>query len=35
MIGGTALRHGLILVTSNGDEFKRISGLSVEDWRNP
>ena len=35
MIGGTALRHGLTLVTSNGDEFERISGLSVEDWRSP
>ena len=33
MIGGTALRHGLVLVTSNGHEFERISGLSVEDWR--
>jgi len=33
MIGGTALRYGLILVTSNSDEFQRISGLIVEDWR--
>jgi tRNA(fMet)-specific endonuclease VapC len=33
MIGGTAVRHGLILVTSNSDEFRRISGLIVEDWR--
>lgn len=35
MIGGTALRHGLILVTSNSNEFERISGLILEDWRNP
>jgi tRNA(fMet)-specific endonuclease VapC len=33
MIGGTALRHGLSLVTSNTDEFQRISGLILEDWR--
>jgi tRNA(fMet)-specific endonuclease VapC len=33
MIGGTALRRGLTLVTSNGDEFERIGGLVVEDWR--
>lgn len=33
MIGGTAMRHGLTLVTSNGAEFQRISGLIVEDWR--
>jgi tRNA(fMet)-specific endonuclease VapC len=33
MIGGTALRHGLTLVTSNSDEFQRIGGLVVEDWR--
>jgi tRNA(fMet)-specific endonuclease VapC len=33
MTGGTAVRHGLILVTSNSDEFRRISGLIVEDWR--
>jgi tRNA(fMet)-specific endonuclease VapC len=35
MIAGTALRHGLILVTSNSDEFERISGLILEDWRGP
>jgi tRNA(fMet)-specific endonuclease VapC len=33
MIGGTALRHGLTLVTSNSGEFLRIGGLIVEDWR--
>ena len=33
MIAGTALRHGLVMVTSNGDEFERINGLILEDWR--
>jgi tRNA(fMet)-specific endonuclease VapC len=33
MIGGTALRHGLVLVSSNTREFERVSGLSLEDWR--
>ena len=33
MIAGTALRHGLILVTANADEFERVGGLSVENWR--
>jgi len=34
MIAGTALRRGLVMVTSNGDEFERINGLILEDWRN-
>jgi tRNA(fMet)-specific endonuclease VapC len=33
MIAGSALRRGLSLVTSNGDEFGRIHGLIWEDWR--
>lgn len=33
MIAGTALRRGLIMVTSNADEFGRVHGLVVEDWR--
>ena len=33
MIAGTALRHGLVMVTSNRKEFERIDGLSLEDWR--
>jgi tRNA(fMet)-specific endonuclease VapC len=33
MIAGTALRRGLVMVTSNGDEFERIHGLVLEDWR--
>jgi predicted nucleic acid-binding protein len=27
------LVHGLTLVTSNTGEFRRVSGLNVEDWR--
>ncbi len=33
LIAGTALAHGLILVTSNSSEFERIDGLSLEGWR--
>jgi tRNA(fMet)-specific endonuclease VapC len=33
MIAGTALRRGLVMVTSNGGEFERIHGLVLEDWR--
>ena len=33
MIAGTALRRGLVMVTSNGSEFERINGLVLEDWR--
>jgi len=33
LIGGTALAHNLIMVTSNRDEFDRMPGLTVEDWR--
>ena len=33
MIAGTALRRGLVLVTSNSNEFARVSGLNLEDWR--
>lgn len=33
MIAGSALRRGLVMVTSNGDEFGRIHGLILEDWR--
>ena len=33
MIAGTALRRGMVMVTSNGAEFTRITGLIVEDWR--
>lgn len=33
LIAGTALARGLVVVTSNIGEFKRVSGLHVEDWR--
>lgn len=33
MIAGTAVRRGLVMVTSNTAEFGRIDGLLVEDWR--
>jgi tRNA(fMet)-specific endonuclease VapC len=33
LIAGTALARGLVVVTSNVSEFKRVSGLQVEDWR--
>ena len=33
MIAGSALRRGLVMVTSNGGEFERVHGLLLEDWR--
>jgi tRNA(fMet)-specific endonuclease VapC len=33
LIAGTGLAKGLMVVTSNVGEFKRVSGLQVEDWR--
>jgi tRNA(fMet)-specific endonuclease VapC len=33
LIAGTGLARGLVVVTSNVSEFKRVSGLQVEDWR--
>jgi tRNA(fMet)-specific endonuclease VapC len=33
LIAGTGLARGLVVVTSNIGEFKRVSGLHVEDWR--
>lgn len=35
LIGATALRHGLVIVTNNVREFERIDGLGVEDWSLP
>lgn len=32
MIAGQARAEGLILVTSNTREFKRVSGLRIENW---
>lgn len=33
LIAGCALARGLVLVTSNEREFKRIGGLRLENWR--
>lgn len=33
LIGATALANGLILVTSKTREFKRITNLALENWR--
>lgn len=33
LIAGTALARGMTVVTGNVKEYRRISGLSVEDWR--
>lgn len=33
LIGATALRHQLVMVTANQREFSRILGLQIEDWR--
>ena len=32
MIAGHAQSRGLIVVTANTDEFRRVPGISVEDW---
>ncbi len=32
LIAGTALAKELTLVTQNGEEFRRVGGLRVEDW---
>jgi tRNA(fMet)-specific endonuclease VapC len=32
LIGATALVHGLRVVTDNEDHFRRIPGLTVENW---
>ena len=33
LLAGCALSRGLVLVTANTDEFARVDGLAVEDWR--
>lgn len=34
LIAGCALARGLVLVTSNEREFRRVAGLVLENWRN-
>lgn len=33
LLAGVAFNHHLIFVTSNTNEFKRIDGLTLKDWR--
>lgn len=33
LIAGTGLARGLVVVTSNVGEFRRVGGLQVENWR--
>lgn len=33
LLAGSALSRGLTLVTANATEFKRVAGLSTENWR--
>ena len=33
LIAGMGLARGLVIVTSNVDEFQRVGGLQVENWR--
>lgn len=33
LIAGMGLARGLVVVTSNLGEFRRVAGLQVEDWR--
>jgi hypothetical protein len=35
LINGHALARGLILVTNNTSEFRRVAWLSLEDWQTP
>jgi tRNA(fMet)-specific endonuclease VapC len=32
LIGATSVSHNLIMVTNNTDHFKRIKGITLEDW---
>ncbi len=32
LIGATSVSHNLVIVTNNGDHFKRIKGITLEDW---
>lgn len=32
LIGVTAITHNLIMVTKNSEHFKRLKGITIEDW---
>jgi tRNA(fMet)-specific endonuclease VapC len=32
LIGVTSISHNLIMVTNNTDHFKRLKGITLEDW---
>ena len=32
LIGVTSITHNLIMVTNNSDHFKRLKGITIEDW---
>lgn len=32
LIGVTAITHNLIMVTNNSEHFKRLKGITIEDW---
>lgn len=32
LIGVTSIMHNLTMVTNNTEHFKRIKGISLEDW---
>jgi tRNA(fMet)-specific endonuclease VapC len=32
LIGATSVSHNLVMVTNNTDHFKRIKGITLEDW---
>jgi tRNA(fMet)-specific endonuclease VapC len=34
LVAGQALRRGLTVVTANSSEFRRVAGLSWQDWTN-
>jgi tRNA(fMet)-specific endonuclease VapC len=34
-IAGTALAHGLVMVTANTAEFERVNPMRLENWRKP
>lgn len=35
LVAGTALANGLIVVSGNVREYRRVAGLAAEDWREP